>query len=261
MSKNITSSPISVVGHSSGLSKEENLIVQLMTTTGVDWVKSCAEYAAERGVTQYWSSSNAIPLTPSTAFGLPLHFYICSNLIRSDIPPEYFVAHYNAHSSPQENFAEAEPLLISVLGEGKRQDTSNCLQRKWIFGSFVIELFAWPHEMQPKWLLESRVSSGSNSQADGFALITVTSKFAFIHPDEGLLWLAESLEERRVVPPDIAKFSKNKLGSGGPAPDILRARKNPSAFNKCVSIDDIVAWKKEDFFGVSFMEFTLKFKW
>ncbi|WIG57163.1 MAG: hypothetical protein OJF61_002951 [Rhodanobacteraceae bacterium] len=64
------------------------------------------------------------------------------------VPATEFSGHSYFKADARENLYQTTNQLIPVLGDGETTGASNCIGRKWTFGSATVELFAWPAELQ-----------------------------------------------------------------------------------------------------------------
>jgi hypothetical protein len=239
--------------------------LDLVAPLGVDWLTTRNEYRQRHGVSSYYGWRDVIALPPSSAVSrAPLTFVMYADDEVIDLCPEYLWANYMPHDDARENHRDIEQQLSAHFGEPAIEDVSNCLQRRWSFGVFKLELHTFPPELQ----ISAFSRPGSNPLLDNnprlciASSISLHSVYAHAYPDASLSSLAAWLMDPALRTGRVSELAGGAT-QGRPGRHCLRryTRRNPGELARVVPESALIAWRDDanQRFGLSAQRESLVF--
>lgn len=225
------------------LDAQERGFLALTSGFGVDWLTTRAQFARRHGVTSYHGWVDVVRLPETRALSTaPLAFLMYAGLRPRwvGLPPEYLWADHLPFDDAHRNHADIEAMLRAALGPGTTDERiSNCLNRRWTFGVFVVDLHTFPpernrdahntlHAREPRLATASRVA--------------LSTPFAHAYPDRSLDRVAEWVEspeassESSIVPLEYG-LDWIRL------PSVEFTRRNPARLSRALERAGVVAWR------------------
>src|SRR6185369_3082349 len=125
---------------------DEAALLSQLNAAGLDWRRSVESLRAADTFGISKPIQNAIYLPPTTALTpFPIEFYVRPGYGQLDqCPPNEYTADIDLYGDAICNFRAVGDSLIKLLGNGRRESTSNAINLVWEFGDLRAILIAWP---------------------------------------------------------------------------------------------------------------------
>lgn len=222
------------------LTAEERWFLERVAPMGLDFLTTRQQYQERLGVSSYHGWQDVIALPESRVLSAsPLRFVMYADEAVLDLPPEYLTADFMPHDDARANHRDVEQQLSAVLGAPEVLDVSNCLQRRWTFGVFCVELHTFPPELQSP---SKNTLHEKNPRLAISSSIAIKSEFALPYPDGSLdeVALAIGAGSSWAVPLDWPATAP-----GWPHRHASRryTRRSPRSMTESVSPARLVGWR------------------
>ena len=242
------------------LPEDEAKFLRLLQTIEINSINTRDYFYKKYGGVVKYNGLTEVKLPETTIFSdSPLNFKFLLEEQNKDLPPDYFVANIDEFKDARKNFAVLEKQMILKLGEGERCDATNCLLRRWIFGVFNVELYAWPYDLQSEWVKQQR--SFDPSRFNEIA-VSITQKQINLYPRKDLEWIAKAIinKNKSKESNSILKLNIENLSVSNFTPPTYTYR-NTSIFQSIIQKNEIIIWKNKSFeeFGITSKESSLVF--
>ncbi|WP_088287945.1 hypothetical protein [Kineosporia sp. A_224] len=221
------------------LSDSERRFLERVAPLGLDFLTSRQRYFELFGVRSYHGWRDVIALPEASALSrTPLSFVMYADEQVMDLAPEYLWADYLAHDDARSNHRDMVEQLSLALGPPLVCDVSNCLQCRWDFGVFRVELHTFPPELQQP---SNNVLHEQNPRLALCAAVSIHSALAFPYPDGSLEPVADAVRLGGGMVLDVA------VGHWGSELGASRryARRSPRSLAGAVGPGRLLAWRDD----------------
>ena len=225
---------------------DEAALLSKLDAAGLDWRRSVESLRAAETFGFAKPIPSAIYLPPTTALTpFPIVFYVRPGYGQLDqCPPHEYTADIDLHGDAIRNFHAVGDCLIKLLGNGRRESTSNAISLVWEVAEIRAILIAWPPHMDV-------------SNKHPRVLLRLISRIPRTPPDESL----------RGVPglgSDSYLNLKSRLPTGWSwelTRENFAAVRNPADAFREIDPDRPLIWRDQstDRFGISGREVSLAF--
>jgi hypothetical protein len=221
------------------LSDVEREFLAKVAPLGLDFLTTRQRYAERFGRQSYYGWRDVITLNQTRALTqAPLSFVMYAEPESMDLAPEYLWADYLEHDDARKNHSDMLVQLSNALGAGSNEDVSNCLQQRWRFGVFRVELHTFPPELQRP---SKNLLHELNPRLAIGASVSIHSELAFPYPDGTLEPFADAVRLGSATVLDVASAPKGN-GLGGSRRFLRRV---PRGLQDAVPSERLLAWRDE----------------